>query len=306
MTKANNETLTDSNVPVISDFVLRMIGEFKELDDRTTKLGIFIADNPVYQSLVAEEQDLMKVQQEGMLVYSNALKARLERIGVTSIPDMPLPVDQLKTELSELSALVERQKAEILDLTHQLAAKTITDQNILEALSLIPTETNSRVVIDYVLALVAEGVAMRSGATYFSYGTDAGYEEHPTAEQAREAAKDDIDGYRDEAIDGWSDEVSRVVWGVVLERSTMTGLSKRTDEDSADKSIEEICDYELQPEVETPATVKTIADIGAKAITEAAFSYHEKAYVAFEGSAEPGPYIRADLQQFAASWRIGK
>lgn len=117
-------------------------------------------------------------------------------------------------------------------------------------------------------ALAGENLALRSCATYFSYGTDAGYEEHPTAERARESAEADIDEYRGEACDGWSDEVDQVVWGVVIERSTQTGLRKRTDDDSCDSSIDEICDYVLLPEVETPATTQALNEIKAQGVDE--------------------------------------
>lgn len=116
--------------------------------------------------------------------------------------------------------------------------------------------------------LVAENAALRSGATYFSYGVDSGYEEHSTAEKAQEAAEADIDYYRGDACDGWSDEVDQVVWGVVIERSTQTGLRKRTDDDSCDSSIDEICDYVLLPEVETPATTQAINEIKAQGVDE--------------------------------------
>ena len=116
--------------------------------------------------------------------------------------------------------------------------------------------------------LVAENAALRSGATYFSYGVDSGYEEHSTAEKAQEAAEADIDYYRGDACDGWSDEVDQVVWGVVIERSTQTGLRKRTDDDSCDSSIDEICDYVLLPEVETPATTQALNEIKAQGVDE--------------------------------------
>lgn len=116
--------------------------------------------------------------------------------------------------------------------------------------------------------LVVEHVALRSGATFFSYGVDSGYEEHSTAEKAQEAAEAYIDYYRGDACDGWSDEVDQVVWGVVIERSTQAGLRKRTEDDSCDKSIDEICDYVLLPEVETPATTQAINEIKAQGVDE--------------------------------------
>ncbi|MFQ6256102.1 hypothetical protein ACLMPK_01130 [Yersinia enterocolitica] len=145
--------------------------------------------------------------------------------------------------------------------------------------------------------LVAEGAAMKAGATYFSYGTDAGYEEHPTAERAREAAEADIDEYRGDACDGWSDEVGQVVWGVVIERSTQTGLRKRTDDDGCDSSIDEICDYVLLPEVEIPATAQALNEIKAQGVEEQV-SRLEAEYGELD---DVCVMVFRDLREFAAS-----
>ncbi|CNL23037.1 Uncharacterised protein [Yersinia frederiksenii] len=158
--------------------------------------------------------------------------------------------------------------------------------------------------------LVAENAALRSGATYFSYGVDSGYEEHSTAEKAQEAAEADIDYYRGDACDGWSDEVDQVVWGVVIERSTQTGLRKRTDDDSCDSSIDEICDYVLLLEVETPATTQALNEIKAKGVDEftakiardlrmagGGHGYHEEPYHEF------ADHIECKGGDFAASLR---
>ncbi|MEJ4044596.1 hypothetical protein [Erwinia sp. SLM-02] len=112
-------------------------------------------------------------------------------------------------------------------------------------------------------ALVAENAALKSGIGFFSYGTDSGYEEHATADDAIKAADSDIDYYRGDACAGWSDETDRTVWGVVIQRASMIGLHTETD-DSGNKR--EICDYALLPVVETPATDAILREVGAKAI----------------------------------------
>ncbi|WP_233979609.1 hypothetical protein [Pectobacterium versatile] len=56
---------------------------------------------------------------------------------------------------------------------------------------------------------------------------------------------------------------------------------------------------------ETPATDAAIAEIGAKAVEQAAMGFHEKCYAAFEGSDEYGLYIRAELMQVANKLRGG-
>ncbi len=49
--------------------------------------------------------------------------------------------------------------------------------------------------------------------THFMYDPDVGFETYPNEAQAREAAQDAIDSYRDNASEGWSDEASGVCWG---------------------------------------------------------------------------------------------
>lgn len=103
-------------------------------------------------------------------------------------------------------------------------------------------------------ALAAENAMLKSGIGFFSYGTDSGFEEHDSAEKAIAAADSDIDYYRGDACDGWSEETDRTVWGVILQRATVTGLRAVTEDDNCDPSIKEWCDYTLLPNVETPAT----------------------------------------------------
>ena len=65
-----------------SAHIERVINEYKELDDRSTKLAKFIAESPIYQSLVEDEKEDMKEQLTAMYKYSNILASRLDRVGV--------------------------------------------------------------------------------------------------------------------------------------------------------------------------------------------------------------------------------
>lgn len=96
-----------------------------------------------------------------------------------------------------------------------------------------------------VAAALDELIAIRESSTFFAYSTECGYEEFDTKEKAVDFATEEIDDFRGYACDGWSDEVESVCWGIVMQRATAVGIRKGTDEDSCDKSIEEICDYEL-------------------------------------------------------------
>lgn len=58
-------------------------------------------------------------------------------------------------------------------------------------------------------------------------------------------------------------------------------------------------------ELSFPATEQAARELMAKGVDQAASGFHEKAFVAFEGSNEPGLYIRAQLQLLAQQLRDG-
>lgn len=74
----NNEKRV-SNVP---PHVARVIEEYKQLYERTQKLGVFINDNPLFKTLSEDEQEDMKDQLMSMQKYSNTLARRLDRVGI--------------------------------------------------------------------------------------------------------------------------------------------------------------------------------------------------------------------------------
>lgn len=101
-------------------------------------------------------------------------------------------------------------------------------------------------------AVLAENVMLKNGIGFFSYGSDSGFEEHDSAEKAIAAADSDIDYYRGDACDGWSEETDRTVWGVILQRATMINERPLTEEDSHFGShISSVCDYALLPNLAT-------------------------------------------------------
>jgi len=116
-------------------------------------------------------------------------------------------------------------------------------------------------------ALAAENAMLKSGIGFFSYGTDSGFEEHDSAEKAIAAADSDIDYYRGDACDGWSEETDCTVWGVILQRATMIDERPRTEEDSyLGSHISSICDYALLPNLATPATDAYLNSVRADAV----------------------------------------
>lgn len=118
-------------------------------------------------------------------------------------------------------------------------------------------------------ALAAENAALKAGAMYFSYGSEFSFECHKTAEEAIAAAEAAIDDYRGDACDGWSEEVESICWGVIIQQATKVGERKKRKCDRVSPWIERVCDYELRPNVETPATDAFLAEVRAQGVDAA-------------------------------------
>lgn len=123
--------------------------------------------------------------------------------------------------------------------------------------------------------LAAENVALKAGASYFSYGSEHNFEWHKTAEEAVEAAEAAIDDYRGDACDGWSEEVDSICWGIIMQSSTKVGERPRNEDDRCDPSIDTVCDYALLPNIETPATDRIVAEAEARGVEK--FAAHLRA-----------------------------
>ena len=160
--------------------------------------------------------------------------------------------------------------------------------------------------------MAAENAMLKGGIGFFSYGTDSGFEEHDSAEKAIAAADSDIDYYRGDACDGWSEETDCTVWGVILQRATMIDERPRTEEDSyLGSHISSICDYALLPNLATPATDAYLNALRAEGVEM--FANHHQAIVAalngdslFSGSESKHAAIVAAALYFAAQLRAGK
>ncbi|WP_227628884.1 hypothetical protein [Klebsiella oxytoca] len=122
------------------------------------------------------------------------------------------------------------------------------------------------VLADQNAQLAAENVALKSGASYFSYGSEHNFEWHKTAEEAVEAAEAAIDDYRGDACDGWSEEVDSICWGIIMQSSTKVGERPRNEDDRCDPAIDTVCDYALLPNIKTPATDRIVAGIKADGV----------------------------------------
>ncbi|SBM32067.1 hypothetical protein [Klebsiella oxytoca] len=125
--------------------------------------------------------------------------------------------------------------------------------------------------------LAAENVALKAGASYFSYGSEHNFEWHKTAKEAVEAAEAAIDDYRGDACDGWSEEVDSICWGIIMQSSTKVGERPRNEDDCCDPAIDTVCDYALLPNIPTPATDRIVAGIKADGVEEYADSFRHSA-----------------------------
>lgn len=56
---------------------------------------------------------------------------------------------------------------------------------------------------------------MNPAHRYFSYCNDCGFDTHATAAEAETSADEHLDHYRDDAPDGWSDDVTAICWGEI-------------------------------------------------------------------------------------------
>ncbi|HBR0881381.1 TPA: hypothetical protein L9K38_002952 [Klebsiella pneumoniae] len=176
--------------------------------------------------------------------------------------------------VNELIALLE--SAGELSIREQKFLKLAKEFRICSA-SLDAAIKTGNMLADQNAQLAAENVALKAGASYFSYGSEHNFEWHKTAEEAVEAAEAAIDDYRGEACDGWSEEVDSICWGIIMQSSTKVGERPRNEDDCCDPAIDTVCDYALLPNIETPATERIVAEAEARGV-EKAIAHLEKKF----------------------------
>lgn len=109
--------------------------------------------------------------------------------------------------------------------------------------------------------LAAENVALKAGVTYFAYSPEYGFDYFKDKQSAIDTAQAEIDAYREDADDGWSEDVQRVSWGVVIQQAQ--GFDAQGLHTSDSQHTYQTCDYWLFDSVETPATDSIVAGIKA-------------------------------------------
>lgn len=114
--------------------------------------------------------------------------------------------------------------------------------------------------------LAAENAALKSGATFFAYSPEYGFDYFKDQQSAVDTAQEEIDAYREDADDGWSEDVQRVSWGVVIQQAQ--GFDAQNLHTSDSQHTYQTCDYRLVDTVETPATDAFLDEVRYQARTD--------------------------------------
>lgn len=107
-------------------------------------------------------------------------------------------------------------------------------------------------------------MALKAGVTYFAYSPEYGFDYFKDKQSAIDTAQAEIDAYREDADDGWSEDVQRVSWGIVIQQAQ--GFDAQGLHTSDSRHTYQTCNYRLVDSVETPSPTPT-AGIKADAIT---------------------------------------
>lgn len=116
--------------------------------------------------------------------------------------------------------------------------------------------------------LAAENVGLKAGVTYFAYSPEYGFDYFKDKQNAIDTAQEEIDAYREDADDGWSEDVQRVSWGVVIQQAQ--GFDAQGLHTSDSQHTYQTCNYRLVDSVATPATDRIAAGIKADGRIEGA------------------------------------
>ncbi|ELA3172378.1 TPA: hypothetical protein MYQ78_000621 [Klebsiella pneumoniae] len=123
--------------------------------------------------------------------------------------------------------------------------------------------------------LAAENVVLTAGVTYFAYSPEYGFDYFKDKQSAIDTAQAEIDAYREDADDGWSEDVQRVSWGIVIQQAQ--GFDAQGLHTSDSQHTYQTCNYRLVDSVETPATDRIVAEAEARGV-ERAIAHLEKKF----------------------------
>jgi hypothetical protein len=132
------------------------------------------------------------------------------------------------------------------------------EQQVLEqAVQLANAESKCR-------ELAAENVGQKSSVTYFAFAPEYGFDYFTNKQDAIDTAQAEIDAYRDDAFDGWDEDVRRVSWGIVIQQAD--GFDADGVHISDRRHTYQTCDYQLVDTVKTPSTDAFLAEVRAQGV----------------------------------------
>ncbi|HFK2385121.1 TPA: hypothetical protein ACG1FS_002664 [Klebsiella pneumoniae] len=118
-------------------------------------------------------------------------------------------------------------------------------------------------------------MVLTAGVTYFAYSPEYGFDYFKDKQSAIDTAQAEIDAYREDADDGWSEDVQRVSWGIVIQQAQ--GFDAQGLHTSDSQHTYQTCNYRLVDSVETPATDRIVAEAEARGV-ERAIAHLEKKF----------------------------
>lgn len=180
-------------------------------------------------------------QLDELMAVAMRMQSDSEKMGDRSMSMFAYAVQVAVLEILEIHCKYEELQSQNADLAVQLAN----------------AESKCR-------ELAAENAALKSGATFFAYSPEYGFDYFKDQQSAVDTAQEEIDAYREDADDGWSEDVQRVSWGVVIQQAQ--GFDAQNLHTSDSQHTYQTCDYRLVDTVETPATDAFLAEVRAQGV----------------------------------------
>lgn len=205
------------------------------------------------------ERDLMGMDVAGNH-YCRHISA-MTREGLDSKSDIAAELGWRDMQIAALQQKLEQAESDAqvgLQLSERLARQLGEAQEALESekrLSAMYKKMRGTAVdghskdLERLNALAAESAALKHGAEYFMYGPDCGFERYGSQEAAIKAANEMIDDYREDAAEGWCEEVDQVCFGIVMSYARQHDVQQPSEENGFLGSV----DY-MMSVPETPAT----------------------------------------------------
>lgn len=115
-----------------------------------------------------------------------------------------------------------------------------------------------------VSAMAAENAGLKGslGIEFFAYCNELGFERHIDKEAAIADAQSRIDSCRENAEEGWPEEVESICWGVIVQQAAECNQQQPSEDNDWLGSV----DYRLNGRTETSATDAAIAEIMAQGV----------------------------------------